>query len=277
MKRLREGKGMSFADTAVILCGGKSQRAGFDKQLLPADGTTLPRAIARRLETLFREIIIVTGRPDLYADTSYVVVEDIVKDAGPLAGIFTALRHSTSDHVYVTAGDMPQTNLAYIAWMMRLLEAGPLDALATRNGENHIEPFNSFFSARCAPEIGAMLAKGSRSVGLFLRSREYAHFVPEEDARIFSPDWGMFWNINTSADVQRYLAWCTARGAAGMLSRDETCSDSGRGVGDAAVAHEQEPGSQTAPPPHEGEKPPRPRVPETGRAGAAGAALGLRR
>jgi molybdopterin-guanine dinucleotide biosynthesis protein A len=35
--------------TAVILCGGESSRAGVDKQLLPCEGTTLPKAIARKL------------------------------------------------------------------------------------------------------------------------------------------------------------------------------------------------------------------------------------
>ena len=174
---------MPSVDTAVILCGGESRRAGVDKQLLPHQGTTLPKAIARKLGTLFQEIIIVTARTDLYADTSFMVVEDIVKGAGPLGGIFTALRHSTSEYSYG-------------------------DAVATREGCDHIEPFTSFFSRRCAPSIEESLARGDRSVDSFLRKCDRARFVQEEDARLFSPDSSMFLNINTRADVARYLARC---------------------------------------------------------------------
>jgi molybdenum cofactor guanylyltransferase len=196
---------MRSVDTAVILCGGKSSRAGFDKQFLPCDGTALPKAIARKLESLFQKIIIVTNKPDFYIDTEFIVVEDIVKGAGPLGGIFTALRHSTSHYSYVIAGDMPYPNLAYIGWMMQLLERNDVDALATRKGCDHIEPFNSFFSIRCAPLIEESLARGDRSIGSFLRKCDRAYFVPEKDARLFSPDWSMFLNINTPGDVDHYL------------------------------------------------------------------------
>jgi len=202
---------MPSVNTAAILCGGESRRAGFDKQLLPHEGTTLPKAIARKLERLFQEIIIVTRTPDLYADTGCMAVQDIVKGAGPLGGIFTSLRHSTSDYVYVIAGDMPCPNLAYIVWMMQFLEGGDVDAVATRVGRDHIEPFNSFFSVRCSPLIEESLARGHRGVGSFLRKCHRALFVQEEDARRFSPDWSMFLNINTRADVARYLSVCHGR------------------------------------------------------------------
>jgi molybdopterin-guanine dinucleotide biosynthesis protein A len=194
------------AGTAVILCGGKSRRAGFDKQLLPCEGTTLPKAIARKLQALFPEIIIVTGTPEVYAGSGFVVVEDIVKDAGPLAGIFTGLSYASSEYAYVTAGDMPYPDLRYIEWMTGLLHTGPVTAVAAREGRGHIEPFNSIFAARCATLIEASLAHGERSVSRFLRGCDGALFVSEETARRFSPDWSMFSSVNTRADVERFLA-----------------------------------------------------------------------
>ena len=190
----------------MILCGGKSRRAGFDKQLLPCEGTTLPIAIARKLQALFPEIIIVTRTPEVYAGSGFVVVEDIVKDAGPLAGIFTGLSYASSEYVYVTAGDMPYPDLRYIEWMTGLLHAGRVTAVAARESREHIEPFNSFFAARCATLIEASLARGERSVGRFLRGCDRVLLVPEEIARRFSPDWSMFASVNTRADVERFLA-----------------------------------------------------------------------
>lgn len=196
---------MLRAATAVILCGGESSRAGFDKQLLPCEGTTLPRAIARKLHCLFEEIIIVTNTPDVYAGSGFVVLQDIVRGAGPLGGIFTGLSRASSQYAYVTAGDMPYPNIPFIEWMMGLLEPGCVAAVAARDGVEHIEPFNSLFAARCAPLMEAALARGERSVSRFLRSCTQAVFVPEETSRAFSPDWSMFASINTRADVQRFL------------------------------------------------------------------------
>jgi molybdopterin-guanine dinucleotide biosynthesis protein A len=195
---------MPRAATAVILCGGESSRAGIDKQLLPCEGTTLPRAIARKLRGLFDEIIIVTNTPDSYAGSGLVVVQDIVKGAGPLGGIFTGLTHASSEYAYVTAGDMPYPNLHFIEWMMGFLESG-VTAVAAREGREHLQPFNSIFATRCAPLIGASLVLGERSVGRFLRGCGTVEFIPEETARLFSPDGSMFASINTRADVESYL------------------------------------------------------------------------
>ena len=196
---------MSRAGTAVILCGGKSSRAGCDKQLLPCEGTTLPKAIARKLQALFPEIIIVTGTPEVYAGSGFVVVEDIVKDAGPLAGIFTGLSYASSEYAYVTAGDMPYPDLRYVEWMTGLLDTGLVTAVAAREGPGHLEPFNSIFAARCAPMMAASLARGERSVSRFLRCSDGVLIVAGEDARRFSPDWSMFASVNTRADVERFL------------------------------------------------------------------------
>jgi molybdenum cofactor guanylyltransferase len=195
---------MQRVDTAVILCGGASTRAGRDKELLPCGGTILPMAIARKLETAFREIIIATNRPGLYEGSGFTVVEDIVKGLGPLGGILGALRASTGDYAYVTAGDMPYPNLDYISWMKKLLESGEFEGIATREGEGHAEPFNSIFSPGCAASIEESLARGERSVSRFIRGRERFLLVEEKTARAFSPDWSMFWNINTRAEVEAY-------------------------------------------------------------------------
>jgi molybdopterin-guanine dinucleotide biosynthesis protein A len=196
---------MPRVETAVILCGGESRRAGVDKQLLPCEGTTLPVAIAGKLAALFPEIIIVTNTPGIYAGSRFIVVQDIVRGAGPLGGIYTGLTCASGEYAYVTAGDMPDPNLRYIEWMMRLLERGGVSAMATREGA-HVEPFNSIFAARCAPLVEAALALGERGVSRFLRGCAGAVLIPEEAARVFSPDWGMFASINTRADVQRFLS-----------------------------------------------------------------------
>jgi len=196
---------MQRVRTAVILCGGRSSRAGVDKQLLPCEGTTLPLAIATKLRSVFPEIIIATNAVERYAGSGCVVVRDAVDDAGPLAGNLTGLLHASGEYAYVTAGDMPWPNLAYIRWMTGLLETDSPAAVATRQGTDRLEPFNSIFAVRCAGSMRAAIDRGERGVCRFLRSSGQAVFIPEEFARRFSPDGSMFASINTRADVQRFL------------------------------------------------------------------------
>jgi molybdenum cofactor guanylyltransferase len=196
---------MPRMDTAVILCGGRSSRAGIDKQLLPCEGTTLPRAVAGKLRALFPNVIIATNLPERYTGSGCMVVRDVMDGAGPLAGILTGLLHASGEYVYVTAGDMPWPNLDFIRWMAGLLETDSPAAVATRHGAHHLEPFNSVFALRCIDPIRAALERGEHSVCRFLRGCGGAVFVPEEFARGFSPDWSMFASINTRADVERFL------------------------------------------------------------------------
>jgi molybdopterin-guanine dinucleotide biosynthesis protein A len=195
--------------TAVILCGGRSSRAGVDKQLLPCEGTTLPLAIAAKLRALFPDIIIATNVPERYAGSGCRVVRDVIGGAGPLAGILTGLLHATGEYAYVTAGDMPWPNLEYVRWMTGLLEADSPAAVATAHGPRHLEPLNSIFAVRCRGAMRASLDRGARGVCRFLRGCGQAVFIPEGFARTFSPDWSMFASINTRSDVERFL--CGAR------------------------------------------------------------------
>jgi molybdopterin-guanine dinucleotide biosynthesis protein A len=76
----------------AILVGGRSQRFGKDKVLLPFQGKPLIAHLCGILEPLVREILIVGHpRPEFEA-LNLRVVEDLLPDAGPLGGIYTALK-----------------------------------------------------------------------------------------------------------------------------------------------------------------------------------------
>ncbi|HOM43322.1 MAG TPA: molybdenum cofactor guanylyltransferase, partial [Bacillota bacterium] len=138
---------MAHMETAIILAGGKSSRMGFDKQFLKLRDKYVIEIIAEKLEKVFSEIIIVTGRPEEYAKYGFKLVEDEVRNFGPLAGIHVGLKNSGSIYNYVVACDMPFINLKYIRYMMQLIEEsdGCVDGVITKLGD-WIEPFNAFYS-----------------------------------------------------------------------------------------------------------------------------------
>lgn len=196
---------MKEMETAIILAGGKSSRMGFDKQFIRLQDRYLVEVLAERLERIFPEIIIVTGRPEAYAKDRYRIIEDRVRGFGPLAGIHAGLLNSGSMHNYVIACDMPFIRRDYVEYMMDLIRqhGGRADGVITRLGE-WIEPFNAFYSKTLIGRIEDSMEKGRRQINQMLRDSDVL-YVSEADARKFSPDWDMFTNINTLEDYEKLM------------------------------------------------------------------------
>jgi len=189
-------------DTAIILAGGKSSRMGFDKQFLMLRDKYIIEMITDKLKKVFKEIIIVTNRPDDYINYGFKLVEDEVKDFGPMAGIHVGLKSSGSMHNYVIACDMPFINLEYLKYMMELIRQheGKVDGVITKLGE-WIEPFNAFYSKSLLETIEGNIKNGERQISTMLQE-SHALYISEAKAREFSPGWEMFTNVNTLKDYE---------------------------------------------------------------------------
>jgi len=188
--------------SAIILAGGKSTRMGFDKQLLRLRERSLIEGLIRRLGGSFDETIVVTNRPELYIGLADKITGDIIPDMGPLSGIHAGLSAASSEYSFVIACDMPQINTKYIDYMMELLNKNESMACITKFGD-WIEPFNAFYSKALIEHIESFLKGGGKAVHRILMNHN-VKYIPEEVARSFSPDWGMFFNLNTREDLLKY-------------------------------------------------------------------------
>ena len=56
-------KGSAAKTTAVLLCGGTSERLGFPKEMLRVDGAPLAVHMVRRLKPLFDEVLVSSNNP----------------------------------------------------------------------------------------------------------------------------------------------------------------------------------------------------------------------
>jgi molybdopterin-guanine dinucleotide biosynthesis protein A len=193
---------MKSFGSAIILAGGKSTRMGFDKQLLRLRERSLIEGLIRRLGGSFHETIVVTNRPELYIGLADKITGDIIPDMGPLSGIHAGLSAASSEYSFVIACDMPQLNTKYIDYMMELLNKNESMACITKFGD-WIEPFNAFYSKALIDHIESFLMGGGKAVHRLLMNHN-VEYIPEEVARGFSPDWGMFFNLNTREDLLKY-------------------------------------------------------------------------
>jgi molybdopterin-guanine dinucleotide biosynthesis protein A len=188
--------------SAVILAGGKSSRMGFDKQLLQVKNHHLLRHHGQTLAAIFDQVIVVTNTPDMYKGTHFTLVHDEFSGKGPLGGLHVGLKAAFSSYVYLLACDMPFIHLDFILHMQKFLREAGGDACVTRFG-SHIEPFNAFYSREIVKDIEGFLRAGKTSFFQFLQSVNTL-YVPESEARYFSPDWSMFANLNTRQEFEQW-------------------------------------------------------------------------
>jgi molybdopterin-guanine dinucleotide biosynthesis protein A len=92
--------------TGIILSGGTSTRMGTDKGSLIINGSSFLTRIIESVKPIVNDIIIVSNDPN-HDVVGCKRVNDIFKESGPLAGLYTGLFHSTSNLNLVLSCDIP--------------------------------------------------------------------------------------------------------------------------------------------------------------------------
>ena len=177
--------------TGIVLAGGASKRMGRDKSLLSVGGRTLIQRTVDVLSSLFDEILVVADREDRFENLPRVrVVGDVVRDIGPLGGIYTGLMRASNSSGFVVACDMPLLDPEVIAGQLELwctLEAEALVPVL----DGRPEPLHSIYAKRCLPAIRSQIERGDYRVRAIFDAVEVRFWQPEPgEARAFT-------NVNT--------------------------------------------------------------------------------
>jgi molybdenum cofactor guanylyltransferase len=131
----------------VVLAGGKNSRYhGFDKSFLKNGKSTFIEHTLCVFRELFTEIIIITNQPQAYNHFAEAIIsEDLIKNIGPLGGIYTALKTTTQPAIFVVSCDMPYLDQSMIKLLCKEYEISQPDILMPRiNGD--IEPLHAIYS-----------------------------------------------------------------------------------------------------------------------------------
>ncbi|MDR3459878.1 MAG: molybdenum cofactor guanylyltransferase [Verrucomicrobiae bacterium] len=184
---------MNFS--AVILAGGKSSRMGSDKAFMEVDGQTL---LARQIQVVRAAgaaKVFISGRTGAdYSAYGLRVLEDKFADAGPLAGIHSALEATISPLLLVLAVDLP----GMTADFLRQLAVGCPDHTGmVPRLKGNLEPLAAVYPKAALPLAAFLLQQNSFAVKNFAERCEQASLVliadlPDSAARYFvncnSPD-----------------------------------------------------------------------------------------
>ena len=179
-------------ETAYILAGGKSSRMGEDKGLKLLAGKPLIEYVIGALAPYFPTIKISADNPK-YERFGYELVADSISGKGPMGGIYSALKNSPFDDVFITACDMPCISASSVNYLLQ--QKNKSATVAIYHGK--IQPLFGIYNKNLIPVLEAKIAMNQLKMIEFLRETEVTFIEMDNDA--------VFLNINTLEDFNEMV------------------------------------------------------------------------
>jgi len=188
--------------SCIILAGGKGLRLGRDKVSERVGNTSLLEQAISCIDSLSKDIIIVTAEERTFAPLAdhpkVRIVSDIFPGQGSLGGIYTGLVKSDSFYNLVVAADMPFLNEPLLRYMIEVSDG--FDFVLPRV-KNLFEPLHAIYSKNCIQPIESMLEQGKKVI-VELFNYVKVRYVEAEEVDRFDPRHLSFFNINTKEDLE---------------------------------------------------------------------------
>lgn len=185
--------------SSVILAGGKSKRFGKNKAFLKVGNKTLINLIVDKMRKLSDELIIVTNTPEKFYYLNVKLTKDIIKNKGPLGGIYTGLYIAKNKSILVIACDMPFLNMSFIKHIISYSQE--YDVVIPKI-DKFLEPIHATYSKKCLKPIKRLLDANNLKIIDFF-SDVNVKFVKNKEIKRYDPKFLSFFNINTLSDLKK--------------------------------------------------------------------------
>jgi len=178
--------------TAIILAGGKSTRMGEDKGLMLFNGKPMIQYVIDAVKPLVNDIIIISNKKS-YEKFGYPVYEDLIKEKGPLAGIYTGLKYSKTDKNLVLSCDVPFVS----SELIQLLIGNCTDVdVVIPEKEERTHQLIGIYNKKCIELFEKELEQNQRKLKLAIEKLNYKVLDANQfEAKIFN-------NINSKNDIK---------------------------------------------------------------------------
>ncbi len=185
--------------SAAILTGGENSRMNGElKALLNIEKISIIARQFALLQEIFDNIFI-CGKETEY-NLPIKAYEDEFKGSGPVSGIYSALKNSTTDYVFIFSCDMPFLNRELIEKMINEAKTGNYDAIIPSHNDG-IEPLHGIYSKKLLQKIENQLNDKDfriRKIYEGINIKYFNVYLPIE------PEIAFF-NINSPADLTRAI------------------------------------------------------------------------
>jgi molybdopterin-guanine dinucleotide biosynthesis protein A len=198
----------------VILAGGRNSRIQTRKALLAVSGRTIVERIITAIRPSVGEILLIANEPEAYSHLDLPIARDILPGGGPLSGVHAGLSLSQSDHILVTACDMPFVNPALVRYLIACAERHPEAHAVVPHWAKGTEPLHAIYDRRCLPQVEQRIKAGELRISAFLESIPTFRVELDDWAAERGVDLGAaFMNVNTWPEWQ--VAEALANGVGG--------------------------------------------------------------
>ncbi len=186
----------------IILLGGKSQRMGTDKYLLPFFNLTLIERLIRELEKETAEVILISNEPEKLHFLSNKKYKDIHRVTCALSGLHAGLTHSPYEYNFVLACDLPLFDTRAVPYFSNQMRSG-VQAVVPLTTKGY-EPLCALYSKNCLTEIDRMFAEKNYAIHGLLDRIGLETIDSSQIEAITHPD--IFYNMNTPEEYREALS-----------------------------------------------------------------------
>ncbi|GAO30702.1 molybdenum cofactor guanylyltransferase [Geofilum rubicundum] len=138
---------------AFILAGGKSSRMGRDKGLIEIDGRPMTAHLIDTLKNLGMTPGIISNNP-AYEQFGLPVIPDIIKDQGPLGGLYTTMRWTRAANVLLVSCDMPFVSEEALKSLLDAIQPGRIVAAKVND---RLNPMPAIYPIRLKEKIKSLI------------------------------------------------------------------------------------------------------------------------
>lgn len=175
---------------------------GKDKAFLPFGDSTVVAHLLQLFNSIFEQTLILVHNRAKFLNNGIprrFLMEDLVKNRGPLGGLSTGLAYALYPQCFVATCDMPLLHASFIRDMIQAWEGETFDALCTKDSEGRWEPFPGIYSRENRSLINVLINLGHLSMSrLFEVISVDCWNLPETYRDVMM-------NMNTPADYEAVL------------------------------------------------------------------------
>ncbi|MBB5325111.1 molybdopterin-guanine dinucleotide biosynthesis protein A [Anoxybacillus tepidamans] len=183
----------------AILAGGQSRRFGSPKAFAKQNGVYFFQRAVEALRPFVQELYIVShpalvSRFQQETSEKVIVDEQVYRGQGPLAGIYTVMKQTEAEWIFVLPCDMPYMRASTIGNMVSYIDASFDIVVSAHFGR--VQPLVGAYHHRVIGDIERLLKAGNNRM-FWLLEKSRVRYVKEED---FFEDERVFRNINRAAE-----------------------------------------------------------------------------
>ncbi|MCC7429530.1 molybdenum cofactor guanylyltransferase [bacterium] len=181
---------MEKIEQGFILSGGKSSRFGQDKGTFKINEKTFVEHSINLLRNFTQKITVLTNQPEKYEFLKLPLLEDKIKNCGPIGGLFAALSETKSEWNFFLPCDVPFLEKEILKTLLKNLDTSKQVILPQNDGK--IEPLIAIYNQNVLPKIQSQIQKKDFAIKNLLLSLE---------TKIIKFEGKNFSNINTQEDL----------------------------------------------------------------------------